>query len=120
MTGGGRPHAIPVSAVIRAGPDRVLIGLAQRRESLARLRTDPEVSLAICCAGQAFTADGRATVLAEQLVPGVCAVAVDVHEVHDHLRPTFAIESGVRWHWTDADAQRGDAEVRAALARLAD
>jgi len=42
-----------------------------------------------------------------------------VHEVRDHDRPTFAIEAGVRWRWTDSEAQRRDAEVHAALARLA-
>src|SRR5689334_6799011 len=37
VTGGREPHAIPVSAAVRAGPLRLLIGLARGRESLARL-----------------------------------------------------------------------------------
>ncbi len=48
VTGGERPHAIPVSAVVRAGERRLLIGLARGRESLRRLRASPEVTVAIC------------------------------------------------------------------------
>jgi hypothetical protein len=120
-TAGNGPHAIPVSAAIRAGPSRVLIGLATTRGSLARLRADPRVSLTIVADGVAVTAYGRARVLDDgaPLVVGVVAVEVEVERVEDHDRPTFEIESGVRWRWTDADADRRDAEVRAALARRA-
>lgn len=119
-TAGDGPHAIPVSAAIRAGPRRILIGLAATRGSLTRLRADPRVSLTIVSDGVAATAYGHAHVLDDaRLVDGVVAVEIDVGRVQDHDRPTFEIESGVRWRWTDADADRRDAEVRAALARLA-
>jgi hypothetical protein len=119
-TAGETPHAIPVSAAIRAGPRHALIGLAGSRGSLARLRADPRVSLAIIAEDLAVTAYGRARVLDEALAEGVVAVEIEVHDVQDHDRPTFAIEAGARWRWTDAEAERRDAEVRAALARLAD
>jgi hypothetical protein len=48
----------------------------------------------------------------------VVAVRVEVDAVQDHSRPQFAIESGVRWHWTDEAAERADADVRAALEAL--
>jgi Pyridoxamine 5'-phosphate oxidase len=119
-TGGEEPHAIPVSAALRAGPRRVLIGLAQGRESLARLRAGPRVALAILAEGDiALTAYGRARVVDEDLVEGVVAVEVEVERVQDHDRPTFVIEAGVRWRWTDPDAHARDAQVRAALERLA-
>lgn len=118
-TAGEAPHAIPVSAAIRAGPRRALIGLAASRGSLARLRADSSVALAIISQDIAVTAHGRALVLDEELVEGVVAVEIEVVDVQDHDRPTFAIESGVGWRWTDPDAARRDAEVRAALARLA-
>ncbi len=119
-TAGHPPHAIPVSAAVRAGPRRALIGLAASRDSLSRLRADPRVSLAIVCEGVAVTAYGRARVLDDALLAeGVVAVAIDIERVQDHDRPTFAIEGGVRWRWTDPDAERRDAEVRAALAQLA-
>ena len=120
VTGGDRPHAIPISAIIRAGPRRALLGVALRRESLARLREHPGVTLAITATDRAFSADGRAEVVDERLTDGMVAVAVEVDEIHDHLRPTFAIESGVRWHWTDSAAQTADAAVRDALRALAD
>ena len=67
-----------------------------------------------------MTAHGRARVFDEALVEGVVAVEIEIDaEVQDHDRPTFTIESGVRWRWTDAEAERRDAEVHAALARLA-
>jgi flavin reductase (DIM6/NTAB) family NADH-FMN oxidoreductase RutF len=119
VTGGARPHAIPVSAVLRAGPRRILIGLAQSRESLARLRRSPEVTVAICARGVAVSVDGRASVLLEEMVKGVAAVAVDVQEIHDHDRSTFALYAGVAWEWTDEEAARRDDEVQAALRGLA-
>ncbi|HEX4280382.1 MAG TPA: hypothetical protein VHZ27_06420 [Solirubrobacteraceae bacterium] len=119
-TAGEPPHAIPVSAAVRAGPRRALVALASTRDSLARLRTDPRVSLAIVCENVAVTAYGHARVLdGEAVADGVVAVEIAVDHVQDHERPTFAIESGVRWHWTDPDAERRDAEVRAALLALA-
>ena len=105
-TAGDGPQAIPVSAAIRG--------------SLARLRADPRVSLAIVTKDVAVTAYGRARVLEGEAMPdGVVAVEIEVERVQDHARPTFAIESGVRWRWTDPDAARRDAEVRAGLAALA-
>ena len=119
VTGGERPHAIPVSAVVRAGPRRVLIGLAQARDSLARLRRSPQVTVAICARDLAVSLDGAAEVLDEELVDGVAAVAIEIEAIHDHDRPTFALHAGVAWEWTDEVAARRDAEVQAALRRLA-
>lgn len=119
VTGGDRPHAIPVSAVLRAGPRRLLIGLAHSRESLARLRVSPAVTVAICARNVAVSVDGRASVLVEELVQGVAAVAIDAEAIHDHDRPTFALHSGVAWAWTDAEAARRDAAVNTALRDLA-
>jgi hypothetical protein len=48
----------------------------------------------------------------------VAFVRLDVEEVQDHDRPTFALEEGVRWHWTDEDAEQADAEIRTALRSL--
>jgi hypothetical protein len=119
VTAGTRPHAIPVSAALRAGDDRVLLGLARSRESLRRLREDPQVTLAVCAHGCAFSADGRATVVQEQLTERVAAVEVRVTELHDHMRASFELQEGARWDWTDPDAARADAAVRAALEHLA-
>jgi hypothetical protein len=118
VTGGARPHAIPVSAVLRAGPRRLLIGLARSRESLARLQRSPEVTVAICAREVAVSVDGRATVLESDLVEGVAAVAVEAEAIHDHDRPTFALHAGVAWEWTDEEAARRDAAVQAALRQL--
>ena len=117
-TTGGAPHAIPVSAAVRAGPHRVLLGLARTRSSLARLRTDPSVALTVVAEGVAVTAHGRARVVEEQLTEGVVAVAIDVERVQDHDRPTFEIRGGVAWRWTDGEAEARDREVRAALEAL--
>jgi glyoxylase-like metal-dependent hydrolase (beta-lactamase superfamily II) len=120
VTGGAEPHAIPVSAAVRGGDMRLLLGLAQSRESLERLRAASRVAVVIIGHGDvAVTAYGDATVVREDLVEGVAAVAVEVERVQDHNRPTFVIESGVGWHWTDSEARERDEVVRAALARLA-
>lgn len=120
VTAGEHPHAIPVSAAVRAGERRVLLGLAQSRGSLARLRADSRAALSITATGDvAVTAYGIARVRDEPVVDGVCAVELLVDWVQDHNRPTFVIESGVAWRWTDDAARERDAQVRAALARLA-
>lgn len=120
VTGGDRPHAIPVSALVRAGARCALLGLARGRTSLARLRADPRVTVTICAPGVAVSVDGLARVIEEELVDGVAAVAVEVEAIDDHDRPTFTIAAGVDWAWTDEAAARRDAEVHAALRRLAD
>jgi Pyridoxamine 5'-phosphate oxidase len=121
-TGGGAPHAIPVSTAVRAGPRRVLLALARTRESLERLRADPRCALTILTAGDvALTAHGRAVIVRETLAgaEGVAAVAIDVDAIQSHADPRFRIDDGVRWHWTDGGAERRDEAVHAALSRLA-
>lgn len=118
-TGGAPAHAIPVSTAVRAGDRRILLALAPRRASLARLREDPRCALTVLAAGNvAITAHARAQVLDEAAIGGVVAVALDVDRIQDHGTERFEIEDGVRWRWTDAAAEARDAEVRAGLARL--
>jgi hypothetical protein len=116
-TAGGDPHAIPVSTAFRAGPRTVLLGLALGRESLARLRRDPACALTVLAAGDlAFTAVGRAEVVHEG--ERIAAVRIAVERIQDHGTDRFVIEDGVRWRWTDEDAERADAAVREALHAL--
>ncbi|MDA0166206.1 hypothetical protein OM076_38430 [Solirubrobacter ginsenosidimutans] len=113
-TGAGEPHAIPVSTAVRRGPRELVLALALRRESLARLRDDPRCAVTVLAAGDlAFTAVGVAVV--EDEGPRVAVVRVDVSRIQDHGNATFVIDDGVQWRWTDDDAARNDAEVRARL-----
>ena len=120
-TGGGPPHAIPVSTAVRAGPRRVLLALARRRESLARLRADPRCALTVLAGGLAFTAHGRATVVQDpmEVADSVVAVAIEVETVQSHDDPRFVIEEGVRWRWVDPAAVERDAAIHEALRALA-
>jgi Pyridoxamine 5'-phosphate oxidase len=105
----GRPHAIPVSAPVRAGERRILLSLHRERGSLARLRKDPHVALTILAEGDvAFTARGRAHVVEEPMAvaPDYAAVAIDVEDVDDHRQAAFVVESGAGRRWIDADEQR--------------
>ncbi|HEX4805761.1 MAG TPA: pyridoxamine 5'-phosphate oxidase family protein [Conexibacter sp.] len=117
-TGGGEPHAIPVSTIVRADERTVLFVLARSRESLARLRSDDRCALTILAEGVSITAIGRAVVLDAEVSERVVALRMDVERVQDHAQPTFEIFEGVRWSWTDADAEQADAELRNALRRL--
>jgi hypothetical protein len=119
VTAGETPHAIPVSAAVRAGPRRAVLGLAASRGSLERLRANAGVALLIICEGTAITAHGQARVVDEELIDGVVAVSIEVERVQDHNRPTFELLAGVAWRWTDADAASRDREVRSALRTLA-
>jgi nitroimidazol reductase NimA-like FMN-containing flavoprotein (pyridoxamine 5'-phosphate oxidase superfamily) len=117
-TGAGEPHAIPVSTIVRADDRTVLFVLARRRESLARLRADPRCALTILARGVSVTALGRATVLDAEISERVVAVRLDVERVQDHAQDTFELLEGVRWRWTDPEADRIDAELRQALREL--
>ena len=114
---GGAPHAIPVSTALRAGPSTIVLGLGRRRTSLANLRARPRVSVCVLAENVAFTADGEATVVAEEAA-GVVAVRIAVTRVHDHTQPAFSLEAGVAWRWTDAEAEARDVAVRDALRAL--
>jgi flavin reductase (DIM6/NTAB) family NADH-FMN oxidoreductase RutF len=121
-TGGGPPHGIPVSTALRAGPRTVLLALGLRRESLARLREDPRCALTVLDGRDvAFTAHATADVVQEPMAVSdrVAAVRLDVLAIQDHGQPRFTIEAAVQWRWTDAQAERDDAAIRAGLAALA-
>ena len=117
-TGGGEPHAIPVSTIVRADDRTDLFVLARSRESLTRLRADARCALTILAAGVSVTAIGRAVEVDAGLPEHVVALRMDVERVQDHAQPTFEILEGVRWRWTDADAERTDAALREALRRV--
>ena len=90
-----------------------MFALSLRRESLVRLRSDPRCAVTVLASGVAFTALGRAVV--ERELERIAVVRLDVERIQDHTQPTFEIDAGVAWHWTDEDAARADAETRAAL-----
>jgi hypothetical protein len=115
-TGAGAPHAIPVSTAVRLGPRTIALALALGRESLARLREEPRCALTLLAADVAITVHGRATI--EPLGENLAAVRVAVEAIQDHADARFAIDAGVMWRWTDADAAARDAAVRAALRAL--
>jgi hypothetical protein len=117
-TAGEAPHAIPVSAALRAGDDAILLGLGARRESLARIRADPRVAVTVLgFYNLAFTAHGVATVVSEDAA-GVVAVRVAVESIQDHYKTDFKIQAGVDWQWCDEAAAVRDTAVRAALRAL--
>jgi hypothetical protein len=110
-------HAIPVSAALRAGDRELVLGLAPSRRSLEHLRADPRCAVTVLAPGLAFTAHGRAVAFSEP--EPVVAVRIVVDELADHDQPTFEIEAGVTWRWTDEAARERDVATRAALARFA-
>lgn len=112
-TGAGAPHAIPVSTAIRRGDRSLAIGLGLSRESLVRLREDSRCAVTVLAAGLAFTVHGRAVV--ERELERIAVVRVDVDSIQDHQSPRFEIDAGVQWHWTSEEAERADAETRAAV-----
>jgi hypothetical protein len=115
------PHAIPVSTAVRASDERILLALGAQRETLARLRDDPSVALAVLGRGVAFTAYGEASVLVEELEAApVAAVELRVTSVADHLADgrTEMLE-GARWRRPDPEVAESDAAIVAELLRLA-
>jgi hypothetical protein len=116
------PHPIPVSTAIRASGDRILLALGRRRETLRRLRDDPRVAFLVLGRDVAFTAHGRAAVVAEELETADTIVAVElrVERIQDHLADgRTAMLDGAQWRWTDQRAADTDPALFAELERLA-
>jgi hypothetical protein len=117
-TTNGAPHAIPVSAPVRAGDRQILLSLHRSRGSLARLRECPAVALTILAEGDvAFTARGRASVVEEAMEssPEYAAVAIAVEHVDDHRQSAFVVDSGVGRDWVDEAEKTALGERVAAL-----
>jgi hypothetical protein len=98
------PHAIPISAPVRASDRRVLLSLHRTRGSLQRLRDHPQVAITILAAENvAFTARGTAHVIQEPMAvaPDYVAIAIDVTQVDDHRQPAFHVTAGVDRRWVD-------------------
>ena len=99
------PHAIPISAPVRASDRRILLNLKRGRGSLARLRDRPQVALLILAAGNlAFTA--RVVEEPMEGAPDYAAIEIEVESIDDHRQPEFLVESGVDRSWTDGQEQR--------------
>ncbi|HLL86775.1 MAG TPA: hypothetical protein VK387_05650 [Thermoleophilaceae bacterium] len=116
------PHAIPVSTAVRAGDDRLLLGLARRRRTLARLREDPRAAFAVLAEGIAFTAYGRTRVVREQLerAPAVAALELRVERLQDHLAEgRTEMLAAPEWRWAEDEAREADRAVVAELEALA-
>jgi Pyridoxamine 5'-phosphate oxidase len=116
------PHAIPVSAPVRAGDRRILLGLHRDRGSLRRMRERPQVALAVLTEGNiAFTARGRAHVVQETMEasPEYAAVAIEVEEIDDHRQETFTVEAGVDRRWIDEGERDALGERVRALGEVA-
>lgn len=116
------PHAIPVSAPLRAGDRRILLSLHISRGSLSRLRERPQVALAVLTEGDvAFTARGRARIVQEPMAaaPDYVAVAIDVERIDDHRQSGFLLEAGVARRWLDERERDALGERVRALAELA-
>jgi len=115
------PHAIPISAPVRADDRRVLFSLHRERDSLARLRERPEVALTVLAEGNlAFTARGRARVVQEAMsaAPDYAAVELEVECVDDHRQPAFEVGARVGRRWVDESEQRALGERVRAMRRL--
>ena len=115
------PHAMPVSTAVRAADDRLVFVLARSRETLSRLREEPQVAFALLGAGLAFTAYGRAEVVAEQLEAAdhVVAVELRVESVQDHLADGRTdMLDGARWRWREQRFAEADEAIAAELRQL--
>lgn len=119
-TGDDGPVAIPVSALHRRDGGCLLLALARRRASVARLRRDPRAALSLSGTGFSLCVEGVADVAADPL-PGaesMVAFAVRVRRAWDARGPATEVDAGIRWRWTAADAARRHEAVLDALAAL--
>jgi hypothetical protein len=119
-TVGAGPHAIPVSAPVRAGDREILLSLHRARGSLERLRQRSPVALLVLAEDDvAFTARGRASIVEEPMAgaPDYAAVRIEVDAVDDHRQPAFVVDAGVGRRWVDESERQA---LRARVERLAE
>jgi hypothetical protein len=111
-----------VSTAVRASSDRLLFALGRDRETLRRIRASPEAAFCLMGRGVAFTAHGRARVVAEELDAAETVVAVElrVERVQDHLADgRTEMLDGARWRWTDQSWGSTEREIVDELVALA-
>jgi Pyridoxamine 5'-phosphate oxidase len=116
------PHAIPVSAPVRAGDRRILLSLHRSRDSLQRLRQRPHVALTILAADNiASTARGSAQVIQEPMSGhrDYAAIAIDVEQIDDHRQAAFLLEAGPDRRWIDETERDALGQRIRALTELA-
>lgn len=121
VDGDGAPHMIPVSTALRAGSMRIVFALGPKRGSYERLQHEARAALLVMAPDAAFTAEGTVRLVAEPLNEDglVNGMEMTVQTIWDHNGPTFGMDDGVRWHWTDEEAKRGDDAAHRSLADLA-
>jgi hypothetical protein len=115
------PHAIPVTSYVRVSDDRIVVALGARRETLARLRTDPAAAFCVLGKDVAFTAHCRAAIVRESLdaAAGNVAVELRVDRVQDHLADgRTEVLDGARWGWIDEEAAALQPRILAELETL--
>jgi Pyridoxamine 5'-phosphate oxidase len=101
-------HAIPISATVRAGDRAILLSLHRSRDTLGRIRRRPEVAVTFLAQGDvAFTARGRAAIVAEPMAADAdyAAVSIAVDHVDDHRQRAFRVTAGVDREWVDEAAK---------------
>ncbi len=116
------PHAVPISTAVRAGDRRLVLALARRRETLARLREDSRAAFALLAEGIAFTAYGDAGVIREKLdgAPNMAGVELRVGRIQNHLADgRTEMLSAAGWRWRREEAREADRTVVAAIEGLA-
>jgi hypothetical protein len=115
------PHAIPISTAVRVADDAIRFALGREREMLRRLREDGHAALLMMGEGFAFSAYGRAAVVAEELEVADTVVAVElrVERVQDHLADGRTdMVDGARWRWTDERLAEAEPRIWEELERL--
>lgn len=114
------PHAIPVTTAVRLDDARLAFAMGPKRETLERLRADPQVALCLLGTELAFTVYGSASVVREPLEAApVVGVALQVESVQDHLADgRTEMLDGARWRWLDTQAAGADPRIVAELATL--
>jgi hypothetical protein len=117
------PHAIPVSAPVRAGDRRILLNLNRSRDSLQRLRISPPVAVLILTAENvAFSARGQARVVREPMNSGqdYAAIEVEVEHLDDHRQHGFEVTAGVDRRWLEESERDALGRRVAELSEIAD
>jgi len=114
------PDLAPVSLLRFAATDRLLLGLAHDRTTLANVRAGSRAAVSVILPPDlALTVAGEARVIADRLsAEHVAAVEVAIDSVKDDRHPAATLLTRLEYRWEDPERVAVDEALLADLAGL--
>lgn len=97
----GWPHVAIAPGAVSVRPDRVMVALGNRTQSLANLERDPRVTLLLAAPNTLYYLKGQARVIRREMqsLPQEAAFRVDLTEVIEDMESFLTITGGLTYRY---------------------